>query len=178
MRGDRADAPLKCAPLVCAAADPRSFPWKTRLIHSERCRELGGKPSISLMTRSVSVSAYDRCVFTQSRPPGLRVIAPPMSPLLRFPRSCHGSGRKGVTSTSHLRPIQAPSRAFIQNHAAFQLLRWKNTEVGIYRQNNTDLVFQGGDVLQTHYRSSNKIELKLVSKKKKNLCIIISDSAI
>lgn len=28
------------------------------------------KTSISLMTCAVSVSAYDRCVFTQSRPPG------------------------------------------------------------------------------------------------------------
>lgn len=55
----------------------------------------GEKPNISLMTRTVSVSAYERCIFTQFRPPGLRVIAPPMSPLLRFPLSCHGSGRKG-----------------------------------------------------------------------------------
>lgn len=38
----------------------------------------------------------------------------------------------------------------MQNNAAFQLSRWKNTEVGIYRQNNTDLVFQA-DVLQTYY---------------------------
>lgn len=55
-----------------------------------------GGEKISLMTRAVAVSAYDRCVFTQSRPPGLRVVAPPMSPLLRFPWSCHGRGRKGV----------------------------------------------------------------------------------
>lgn len=54
------------------------------------------KTNVSLVTRAVSVSAYDRCIFTQSRPPGLRVIAPPMSLLLLFPRSCHGRGRKGV----------------------------------------------------------------------------------
>lgn len=136
MRRDRADAPLKRAPLVRAAADPRSFPWKTRIIHSEWCREVENKPNISLMTRAVSVSAYDRCVFTQSPPPGLRVIAPPMSP-------CSGSlgvamveGGRGSCSTSHLRPMQAPWRVFMQNNAAFQLSRWENTEVDIYRKND------------------------------------------
>lgn len=57
-------------------------------------------------------------------------------------------GGRGSYSTSHLRPIQAPRRVFMQNNAAFQLSRWENTEVDIYRQNYTDFMFLGGFVFQ------------------------------
>lgn len=70
---------------------------KLRLFIQSGAGSWGGKKtSISPMTRAVLVSAYDPCVFTQSRPPGLQRNAPPISLLLRFPRSCHGRGKKGV----------------------------------------------------------------------------------
>lgn len=38
----------------------------------------------------------------------------------------------------------------MQNNAAFPLSRWENTEVDIYRQNDTDFMFLGGSQLQTY----------------------------
>lgn len=60
VRGDRADAPLKRAPLVGAAADPRSFPWKSRIIHSERSRELVGRKAQHF---SDDAHGFRRCVW-------------------------------------------------------------------------------------------------------------------
>lgn len=61
VRGDRADAPLKRAPLVGAAADPRSFPWRTRIIHSERCRELVGRKAQHF---SDDAHGFRQCVWS------------------------------------------------------------------------------------------------------------------
>lgn len=62
MRADRADAPLKRAPLVRAAADPRSFPWKTGIIHSEWSRELVKKTQDEHF--SDDVRGFRQCVWS------------------------------------------------------------------------------------------------------------------
>lgn len=70
---------------------------------------------------------------------------PPCSGSLGVAMAEGGSGSYG---TSHLRPIQAGRRRFMQNNAALSVITVGNAEVDINRQNDTDFRFLGGSALQ------------------------------